>query len=307
MKLTHVKTEYKNGTLSKPDYIDQMHGLHKVLFEYASFLSGTDIRHIEISDDSVIMTSRAAGIKLVCDKDDKRIIPIEILNFDFYEKENIEMVLDLIQDGMNVFDIGANIGWYSLNVAKARKDVKLFAFEPIPKTFQYLQKNLALNNARNVQAFNFGFSNEEKDITFFYTPEGSGNTSLVNLSGSPAVEKISSKVKKMDQFTAAHQIRVDFIKCDVEGAELFVYLGGIDTLKRDKPIIFTEMLRKWSAKFNYHPNEIIELLKKHDYHCFVVKGRSLTEFYKMDENTEETNFFFLHSAKHAHLISGLAK
>jgi len=307
MKLTHVKTEYKNGTLSKPDYIDQMHDLHKVLFEYASFLSGTDIRHIEISDDSVIMTSRAAGIKLVCDKDDKRIIPIEILNFDFYEKENIEMVLDLIQDGMNVFDIGANIGWYSLNVAKARMDVKLFAFEPIPKTFQYLQKNLALNNARNVQVFNFGFSNEEKDVTFFYTPEGSGNTSLANLSGSPAVEKIHSKVKKMDQFTAEHQVRVDFIKCDVEGAELFVYLGGIDTLKRDKPIIFTEMLRKWSAKFNYHPNEIIELIKKHDYRCFVVKGRSLMEFYTMDENTEETNFFFLHSAKHAHIISGLAK
>jgi hypothetical protein len=59
------------------------------------------------------------------------------------------------------------------------------------------------------------------------------------------------------------------------------------------------MLRKWSAKFHYHPNEIIELLAGLGYRCFTVKAERLVKFAKMDEATLETNFFFLHNNQHA--------
>jgi hypothetical protein len=62
------------------------------------------------------------------------------------------------------------------------------------------------------------------------------------------------------------------------------------------------MLRKWSAKFNYHPNEIISLLGEFGYLCFAVNKERLIEIPLMDENTIETNFFFLHSEKHADKI-----
>ena len=307
MKLEQLKKDYKNGNISKQDYIDKMHELHKMLFEYASFIRKTDIGRIEIADASVIMTSRNSGIKMICDKTDKRIIPIEILNFDFYEKEDFAMILSLIKDDMTVYDIGANIGWYSLNVSKAKKNINLLAFEPIPQTFQYLKQNLLLNNINNVQAFNFGFSNEDRELYFYYTPEGSGNTSLVDLSGLPSVEKIASSVRKLDNFAVEHKAQVDFIKCDVEGAELFVFQGGRETIERCKPIVFTEMLRKWSAKFNYHPNEIIALFTQHGYQCFVIEGDHLAEFHTMDDKTEETNYLFLHSIKHEHVISEYLK
>ena len=99
---------------------------------------------------------------------------------------------------------------------------------------------------------------------------------------------------------------VDFIKCDVEGAELFVYQGGIESIQKNQPIIFTEMLRKWSAKFNYNPNEIIDLLFGLGYRCFIAKADQLVEFFRMDDNTIETNFFFLHSDNHSALIESLA-
>ena len=55
---------------------------------------------------------------------------------------------------------------------------------------------------------------------------------------------------------------IDFIKCDVEGNELSVIQGGEKLIKSHKPIILLELLRKWSARFNFHPNEVIELLRE---------------------------------------------
>jgi len=108
-------------------------------------------------------------------------------------------------------------------------------------------------------------------------------------------------VKKLDDFVSSTPSlkRIDFIKCDVEGAELFVFKGALETMKKDKPIIFTEMLRKWASKFNYHPNQIINLLKDLGYGCFVPHNGRMKEIVEMDENTVETNFFFLHGEKHA--------
>ena len=119
------------------------------------------------------------------------------------------------------------------------------------------------------------------------------------------LQEFKCPVVPLDTFIVEHEVKVDFIKCDVEGAELFVFQGGLDTLKRCKPIVFTEMLRKFAAKFNYHPNEIIKLFFGIGYHCFVAQGDKLVEFSLMDEETLETNFFFLHSEKHIDIIDSL--
>jgi len=110
-------------------------------------------------------------------------------------------------------------------------------------------------------------------------------------------------VRKLDVFVKENNLHIDFIKCDVEGSELFVFKGGITTIERDQPIIFTELLRKWSAKFNYHPNEVINLLKNLGYRCFTVKRGKLIEFFTMTDTTLENTFFFLHEKKHGHLIA----
>jgi FkbM family methyltransferase len=208
----------------------------------------------------------------------------------------------LIDDGFKVFDIGGNIGWYTINIAKAKHNVTILTFEPIPKTYKYLKGNLAINGIDNVYPYNIGFSKEEQELTFYYYPEGSGNSSMVNLSGNDSVEKITSQVKKLDDFVTDNQLSIDFIKCDVEGAELFVFQGGIEAIKKHKPIIFAELLRKWAIKFNYHPNEVIELLRNCGYRCFTSHENKLVGFDVMDDQTVETNFFFLHEENHSDKI-----
>ncbi len=66
-----------------------------------------------------------------------------------------------VSDGDCVFDVGANIGLYSIFLSQSHRDLKIFAFEPIPQTFSILEKNLgAYLNGSEVKLFNFGLSRQ---------------------------------------------------------------------------------------------------------------------------------------------------
>ena len=305
--IQELKSDFKNGVLPKHEYIDAMSEHHAALFEYADFIKDTDVAKIEITDGEVVMTARDSGVKMLCSKGDKRIAPIEILNFDNYEKKELDFVLKLIDSDYTVFDIGANFGWYSLIIANRFPKCKIYAFEPIPTTFSYLKKNVALNKFFNININDFGFSDQEQEIPFYYYPGGSVNASAANLVNADSVEKINCHVKKLDDYVEKNNTGLDFIKCDIEGAELFAFKGGVNVITKFKPIIFTEMLRKWSEKFNYHPNDIIKLLGGIGYDCFVNEGGGLKVFTSMNEETKETNFFFLHRDKHKEKINKFVK
>lgn len=304
MKKINITTnEFCEGRIDKKSYIREMHELHhSKLFEYSRFIKGTNIKKIEITDNSVIMTSRDRGISISCPPEDFRIAPIEILNFQEYEKSDADMMLKLMKGCQNFFDIGANIGWYSLNVALAHENANIFSFEPIPTTYEQLLSNISLNSIINITPFNFGFSDKQGIFPFYFYPKGSGNASAMNLTEHEDVKSIDCRLYKLDDFIEEKKIKIDFIKCDVEGGELLVFKGGNKSIARDKPIIFSEILRKWSAKFDYNPNEIFNFLFSLGYRAFTSSSQGLNEFFVMTDTTIETNFFFLHSVKHHELI-----
>jgi FkbM family methyltransferase len=303
VSLEEKKRAYASGKLTKPAFMDAMHASHEALFEYARLLPATAIEKIEVTDGLVVMTFRESGVRLICDPADKRVAPIEAFNFGAYEKAEVDLSRALIEPGASILDVGANVGFYSLTFARLIPDVRICAFEPIPSTFDYLRRHVALNGVANVRIFDFGFSDREGRTTFYFYPEGSGNASLANLSAGPSVREVVCPLRRLDDFVRSEGIAVDFLKCDVEGAELLVFRGGVETLRTHRPIVLTEMLRKWSARFGYHPNEIIELLAGLGYRCFTIAGDRLRELARMDESTVETNFFFLHGEKHATKIA----
>jgi len=297
--MNNLKQLYQRGAINKQEYITQMHKFHSLLFDYRDLLKNNKIKKIEIFENGVFITFHGSDIKMIVDEYDERTAPIEAMNFLGYETEETDFVLTIIRESQHsdftVFDIGANVGWYSLNIAKFFPEIKIHAFEPIPQTYGYLKDNIMLNGLKNITTNNFGLSNEDKDVLFYYYKEGSGNASLANLSNIDGTEGIHSKVYKLDNYIKNNNLRADFIKCDVEGAELFVFEGALETLNKYKPIIFTEILRKWSAKFNYHPNDIINLLSNIGYSCYVIRNNKLEQFDKVDDSTLETNYIFIHS------------
>ena len=306
MKVKELESAFLNETIGKADYISKMYtDNHDLLFSYSEFIKNRDIQKIEITDNSVIMTTRELGMKMICNRFDERIAPIEILNFGYYEKEDSDMIFKLVNDNDTIFDIGGNIGWYSIGLSKVKEDLKVYTFEPIPKTYESLVANAKMNGS-NLNIFNIGLSDKKQELTFYFHKEGSGNASSALMNEDRENIEVKCQVDTLDNFFNDKKLdKLDFIKCDVEGAELLTFKGGIETISKYKPIVFTEMLRKWSAKFNYHPNEIIQLFSGIAYGCYFVSNGKLKKIIEMTDETIETNFFFLHTEKHSNEIMEL--
>jgi FkbM family methyltransferase len=296
MSINSLRKKYQLGKLKKSDYISEMHKIHSILFDYSILIPSTDISKIEISDNRVIMTSKTNNIKMICTQEDERIAPIEILNFGNYDELEIELIVRLVPKGAIIFDIGSNFGWYSFSLEKMIKKSEIYSFEPVPLTYSYLVENIKINRSTKIIPYNFGFSNNKGTFPIYYDPKGSGNASLKNLHSADKI--VECRLDTLDNFCGQNNKTVDFIKCDVEGAELYVFQGGINTIKENNPIIFTEMLRKWSTQFGYHPNDIIIFFKDLGYKCFYLEGKTLREIRIINEKTVPTNFFFLHEKKH---------
>jgi FkbM family methyltransferase len=301
MSLTKLKKAFLREAMTKAEFIEEMHKRHQHLYEYAEFIRNTDIARIEIAEGRVVMTTRE-GVQISCDPRDKRIAPVEILNFGSYEGAHASMLNALAEDGFTILDIGANVGYYTIRLAKQFPQASIFAFEPVPKTFENLQGNIELNGITNATAFNFGLSDRNEERVFYCARENSVSASAARLNLENN-RRVVCRVERLDDFRKTHPLTVDFLKCDVEGAEYFVFQGAAETLRQDKPIIVTEMLRKWSAKFHYHPNDIIGFLGEMGYRCFTAQDRRLHPFARMDEGTVQTNFFFLHPEKHGAKIA----
>jgi FkbM family methyltransferase len=311
MNIKKIKLDFKEQKINKADFIDKMHEFHRVLFDFSENLKLTEIAKIEIQDDKVVFTTRETdyhpgGCKFFVDVLDKRITPVDTFNFDMYEKDDSEMLFKLVKDGDTIFDIGANIGWYSNHLAKKFPNSTIYSFEPIPETFNQIKANTELNGATNILLNNIALSSNKEKLIFYYSPTVTGASSSQNITENQNMTKLELEAETIDNFMAKNSIdKLDIVKCDVEGAEYFVYQGGLETFKNKKPIIFTEMLRKWAAKFGYHPNDIINYFFQFGYNCCVAHKGKLKIVNKVDDKTIETNFFFLHEKKHSHIINEL--
>jgi FkbM family methyltransferase len=311
MKIESIKNQFLKGELNKVEFIDAMFQFHTLLGEYSKELKNTEIEKIEIIDGKVIMTTRGTeyhkgGVKLIVDMVDKRTPPLETFNFKSFEKNDSHMIYRLINPESHVIDIGANIGWYSLHIGSMLKGGSVHSFEPLPETHAKLQENIRLNNLSNITVNHIALSEKKQTLTFFFDPYQSGSSSSRDITESPTVVKVDLESITFDEYAESKALTaIDFIKCDVEGAELFVIQGAQKSLEKYKPIVFAELLRKWSAKFGYHPNDIFKIFHDLNYTAFYTENTKLVKIDLIDDNTIPTNFFFLHNEKHATKIKEL--
>jgi FkbM family methyltransferase len=304
MTIDELKKSFSDGHIGKPEFIETAYEtFHKTLFEYASHIGHVDIKEIFIDGTGVIFTIRSTGVKIRCQLGDHRSPPIETFNFSDFEPAESRMMEKMFEGRKTFYDIGANIGWHSLNLSAKSRNANFYCFEPIPKTYEQLNENIRLNCADKISAFNIAISDKIGEQKFYYYAACSGNASAANLSDRSDVDEIICQQTTLDTFVLDNSLPPpDFIKCDVEGAELMVIKGGFNTIKKHRPIIMAEILRKWSSKYNYNPNDIFQLLYGAGYLAFTTDGANLFAFEKMTDSTNETNFFFLHSNQHKRLI-----
>lgn len=292
-----LRAAFRQGTLDKHAYSKAIVPLHTVLAEYATLLEDSDVDHLEIRADGVWLHSGLAPVSFALALGDRGTPTMVSLNFGRYERDEFDMWLRLVPKGSSIADIGANIGWYGIHWATLDPSCRVVAFEPVPDTYRTLQGNIARNKLANMIAEPMGVSSAAGTIEIFVDPTIAGAASAHPSVYGETSKAVTAPVVTLDSYARQHGLRFDALKIDVEGGELAVLQGAAEVLARDRPILFVEMLRRHAKEFGYHPNDIIALMKSHGYSCYRLADDALVDFPAMDDETVETNFFFIHDKK----------
>lgn len=302
------RAAFERGELDRLDLWKRFAERHRLIAEHAAVLEGTQIAALIVEPSGLSATLRN-GLSFALDPDALREAPNIILSQGGYETFELALISRLAREAKVVFDIGANIGWYSLHIAQQEPQAKVFAFEPVPTTHQRLLTNLARNAAgARVTPVKDGLSDAPGAFDMFVpATSGSPAASLNDLHPGEGSRRVSCRFTTLDEFVVENGIeRLDFLKCDVEGAELRVLKGAAKSLARFKPAVVIELLRKWSAAFGYHPNDVLDLFVALGYVCYGVGDGTLTRIDRVTDETRETNYVFLDPARHPSVEAILA-
>jgi FkbM family methyltransferase len=149
-----------------------------------------------------------------------------------------------LRAGMTFYDLGANIGFFSLMAARLVGPLgRVISFEADPEIAARLRDNLAYNNFDHATVEQRAVWSEPRKVSFVRadvrtSPDrGLGH---VKLNHSPSAAAIIVEAVSLDHYTAEHPAP-DFLKCDVEGAELAVFEGAARLLREKHPILLVEM------------------------------------------------------------------
>lgn len=304
-----IRLDYSENRIDFYDFINSMHRYNSLIYQFANYLPYTGIEKIEIFENNVMFTCKENSIKLVFNGKDRRGVPFELLNWGTYEKNEIELFDQLLEDNMSILDIGANIGWYTLVWGKKFANAKIYSFEPIRETYNNLVANVVINGLKNVHLFNFGLADANEDKLFSFYPEGACLASMQNVLDYHGAKQEKCLLRTLDSFCNEHSLKkIDAIKCDVEGAELNFVHGAQEIIKLCLPIISLELFHEWSKSFGYHPDEVILLMQSMGYRAFLPASDGIEEVESyMTSSYDRQNYFFLHNKKHLDLILKLAK
>jgi FkbM family methyltransferase len=175
------------------------------------------------------------------------------------EKVVAEVISRVLDKGSNCVDIGCNKGQILQYLLRSAPEGKHFAFEPIPELVHFLKKRFA---NKNVSIHELALGDFVGDSKFFRVIGEHGRSGFRKQRyprPSEEAREVTVKVEKLDN-VLPESLKVDFIKIDVEGAELVVLRGAARTIKRHKPFILFEHSPSLAASYGFTSEMVYDLL-----------------------------------------------
>ena len=181
-----------------------------------------------------------------------------------------------IAAGDVVFDIGANIGTWSLILSEAVGATgRVLACEPTLATYNTLASNIRLNARTNVVATRCALSNGADRLRLYHDVDASRN-SLGQTRGSESASYEDVPARTLDSLVTELALdRLDFIKIDVEGAEPLVFDGARQTLTRFRPAILFEVNPKALTALGFEFDSAWRLLSDLCYRFYELRDDGL--------------------------------
>lgn len=192
-----------------------------------------------------------------------------------YEYAITKIISSVVLPNDICLDVGANIGWYTTLLQKrVGAEGQVHAFEPIPSVFEQLKRNVSLNvNNSNVCLNNVAVGDKEgRVVLYMFSGLSDGHTSLSTL-GRGDYRTVEGQMIMLDTYLQQKKIQqVNFVKVDIEGAELQLLNGATSIFKQKVPPIWMiEMALGTTKGFGYLPNDLMVFMRQQaEYEFYVI-------------------------------------
>jgi len=247
----------------------------------------------------------------------------DIRNGSWSEPE-LDLIPFAVQQGETALDLGANFGLYCYHLAKVLgRSGRIYAFEPVPFTFETLRLVAKLLGFRNVTLFEKGCAEEAGRISFEVPVQTSGafaagqayiggrrddregKEQQVRWAGT---RQVVCEVVKLDDFLPEVE-SLSLIKCDIEGAELLAFRGAKKMIAKHLPSVICEINPWFLEGFGIRLDELLAFFSEQGYrlyHYRIEAGRGVLNPVEANEVVED-NYIFIHPSRLARFSSLLAE
>jgi len=179
----------------------------------------------------------------------------------------------IVKQGDTCLDIGANVGYYSHFLCKyAGKSGKVYAVEPIPDFRAVLMKNIPSKYRKNYVLFPFALGGQEKKIEMGLPIVGGvihhGMTHVIEKGKDNSIAQTFEVEMKIPDKLFGEIEKLDFVKCDVEGYEYFVFSNMKETFNKHKPIVQCELGSEYKK-------DTVDLMKSLGYEVYALENEKL--------------------------------
>lgn len=194
----------------------------------------------------------------------------------YYEENETNYLLNKSKNVNTFIDIGANVGYFSLltsaNICK--NNGKIFAFEPITRTFERLQENIFLNNITCINNYKIAISDSNTSLEINIGNDQNWGMSSINKHDQLSSLSETVKCQTLDSFCEEHHITaIDLVKIDVEGAEFKVLKGMINVIQLYKPEILIEIIDTHLNQQGVNSSDIFKYLWSKGYRSYEIGNK----------------------------------
>lgn len=211
-----------------------------------------------------------------------------------FEKKETDFVKKLIKPGDTCFDIGGSFGWYTILLSKLiGRNGEVHSFEPISINYEMLNENVKKNLCNNVILNQIALDESSGERELYVSDIGvSGSFELHKHDRS--YETSLCRTITLDQYCKEHEVsNIDFLKADIEGAELLMIKGGSSTIESTMPIMLVEIQESSTKLFGYKPFDIFNYIYKFGYNSYYINNDIELEKFEFQNNTKLPDYNFI--------------
>lgn len=231
-----------------------------------------------------------------------------------WKEAELELVPYALKPGESALDIGANFGLYCHHLSRAAgRKGRVYAFEPVPFTYQTLSRIVRLLRLRNVTIVEKGCSDRAGEIKFEVPlqPSGAMASAVAYVGGRnddregregqvrwTATREVTGEVVAIDEFLPQLD-NLSLIKADIEGAEMFAFRGAAKTIDRHLPTVICEINPWYLGGFNIRLDELTGFFFDRGYELYQYRtDEGRPRLHPTDaKDVIEDNYVFVHPSR----------